>query len=193
MPKGQLHNIAQLLLGAQFLPHVGKIQFENRRSNENFNGKTSGNSTPKVWHLNIWVTIEVRFVGFVDDSLACVVPKFHHRNTFKHQHQQKTPKKWWFGSSKIQRSAIFCCPRRLWDSEFASVAMWIHFASYRVGIRLHHWSSGYVASSSASFHQTTPSCWRLSGSCNSMITQLFRSWWNKSSCSNENLFKKSTS
>ena len=45
----------------------------------------------------------------------------------------------------------------------------------RVGIRLlHHWSYIHVAS----FHQMTPSCWRLSGSCNSMITQLFRSWWN---------------
>lgn len=114
-------------------------------------------------------------VGFVDDSLACVVPMFHHRNTFKHQHQQKTPKKRWLGSEKLRQFG----PQRLWDSEFASVAMWIHFASYHVGIRLHHWSSSYVAS----FHQTTPSCWRLSGSCNSMITQLFRSWWHKSSCS----------
>lgn len=78
-------------------------------------------------------------------------------------------------------------PRRLWDSEFASVAMWIHFASYRVGMSLHHWSEAPATSLPTKRHTkwtlTGPSCWRLSGSCNSMITQLFRSWWHKSSCS----------
>lgn len=132
--------------------------------------------TAKFWPSNIWVinllTIKVRLLVLWMIHLLVLFLYFTTKTHFQHQHQQKTPKKCCFGSQDIRQ--LFLSSKTLGFRIRVSSDVNTLCLKCRIGIRLlHHWSYIHVASD-----QRTPSCWRLSGSCNSMITQLFRSWWN---------------